>query len=227
MIKNFISKVINMLKLLNEKGFTGLSDRILRWTWRTSPYVIVCKSLSDSKDVGHTDEVQFRTATEDDVPFITQNMSHQGDKAEKLTRQYLHGDDITIIGSLKENPGKLAFLLTMTPRDFGVSLLGDVVSLGDVGVGRIWVPPELRSSGIGAHGCLYAEYVANQKGVNNLWAFVLENNAPSRRMLMKSGYVEVGNIYLVMRFGSRFAKIKRSKDNSWWSVRVPTDVSAL
>ena len=225
MMKRFAIRVSNMVKLLNERGFAGLCDRVLRWAWQTYPYVIICKSLSAATEGCQTAKVQFRTATEEDVPWICRNMSHQGEKAEKLARQYLHGDDITVIGALDENPKKLAFLVTATPKDFGMSLLGDVVSSGDAGIGRAWVPPELRSSGIGAQGMRYAEYVAYQKGVRHLWAFILKDNTPSRRMVKKTGYGEVGSLYLLTRFGRKYAKIKRSKDKNWWYVRVPADAS--
>ena len=227
MMKQFATRVSNMVKLLNERGFAGLSDRVLRWAWRTYPYIIISKSLSASTEGSQTVKVQFRTATEEDVPWICRNMSHQGEKAEKLARQYLHGDDITVIGALEENPKKLAFLVTATPKDFGMSLLGDVVSPGDAGIGRAWVPPELRSSGIGAQGMQYAEYIAYQKGVRHFWAFILEDNTPSRRMVKKMGYGEVGSLHLLTRFGRRYAKIKRNKDKSWRYERIPTEVSKL
>ena len=62
------------------------------------------KQLTVSAFEDDEDPVEFRTATDEDTPWVCRNMAHQGEKAEKLAREHLHDQDITIVGALKKNP---------------------------------------------------------------------------------------------------------------------------
>ena len=225
-MNRFLTRVSNLIRLLREKGFSGLWARILKWAWQTpSQYLIVCRHIKESLKPPQTKDILFRIAQEKDLQWICRNMSHQGESAERLAKQHLYGKDITIVGALRENFEKLAFSVCLTPNDFGMNLLGDIVSPNDVGIRRGWVPPELRSLGIGTQGMQYAEYVGYKKGIKRFWGFVYENNESSLKMIKKAGYEPVGRIALITRLGRRYAKLKKNSDKKWRYIRVPFSVT--
>jgi len=223
---NIVEVIHKIWTLFRELGIQGCFKHLHRFVGSTlNDNVVYRKPLKETKLFEEHSEVLFRVASPDDIAWISQNMPHLGNKAETILRDQFHGKDMTIIGISKREPKLLVFTIWLSQSDFGMNLLQKHVETGDMSLRRRWVPESHRRFGLATHGEHFAEQVARQPGVKNLWVFVMTDNIPSRKLHEKLGYQEFGGIQLVTRWGKRYARIKTKEEPRWRCVRIPDTIS--
>lgn len=229
MIKNIvmIRKVLNLISLVRENAFIGLYNRIKQWTWKSIEYTVLKKSISSNEPEPINDGFEFRKATEADIPWLIDNMSHLGEKGDKVISQQFKGNGFTILGSTLKNNRKLVFSALLSYDEFAFTLLQSSIMVSDLSIRRIWVPPSMRKQGLATLGMKYAVHIASQVGSNNIWSFVKESNIPSVKLHKNHGYVTYGHIRLLTRFGFKYAKVKKIKEKRWEVYPIHREISKL
>lgn len=220
-------RLAQALALYREQGWSGLHRRVVRLVWSRQKYLVYRKSLCQVILPVDPPGIQFRVATCEDLPWLCGQMTRLGNHAEEILSQQFHRGDMTVIGVSVHTPRELVFSLWLSRKDFGLTLLRDGAEAEDVSIRRVWVRPTRRGMGLAAKGLTFAEYVAKEAGISQLWSFVLENNVPSRRLHEKIGFEDFGRIRFVKILWKRFARTRTVNHRHWTVKELPDGIVKL
>jgi len=209
------------IALYREEGWPGLRRRVSRSVWNCQKYVVYRKDLVKVDRASHLNGVEFRLATDEDIPWICAQMDHLKEHADGIVRAQFLGSDLTVIGVTAGNPPELVFSVWLSREDFGLKLLGDLVGKHHLSVRRVWVRPTRRRSGLAAQGFISTEQLAMGVGISHLWSFVTEDNIASRGLHEKMGYEDVGRIRSIKRFRRRYVKCRTMGQRRWKVQALP------
>jgi len=149
------------------------------------------------------------------------------DASGVLAEQFANGD-MTVVGVEDKPDGAAVAILVYSRKDFSSDLLGDSFnSQSHAAVRRGWVAPEHRGRGIAAAAAEFAHAQAARNGIGGIWAFVLVENAASRRLHAKLGFKEAGLTKIVTRFKRRRVGIRLGESAAWSFRRIPFEQSGL
>jgi RimJ/RimL family protein N-acetyltransferase len=226
-VAKYLTKAGNLYKLFMEKGFVGLWDRFLFWAWRTREYVALDKIINNEVVENINNIISFRVAEEDDIPWICNNMEQLGEMVEEIIRQQFTGNDLTIIGTTKEQPDILAFSVWLSHNDRAFPLLDKAVAPGEVSVRRVWVPPIMRKKGFATLGMEFFEYAAFSAGIRKIWSFVETDNVNSILLHEKLNYNKYAIITIKKRFGRAYAKTITCAKSETITTALPPERTKL
>ncbi|MFW6061341.1 MAG: GNAT family N-acetyltransferase [Planctomycetota bacterium] len=196
-----------------EHGLVELARRV----HRRRRFHIYVRDLTAPADVGAEDsEARFTVATAEQAGLVARGLRHWGDQAEQSVRQLIGAGDLAVVGITRVPPTKVVFVSWLSRRDpLLLTLHGETPPAGEICSRRIWVPTEHRRQGYARRGLRFAEQAAREAGYDRIWAFVIRNNKPSRRLHEQMGYDAYGVLRLGRVFGRRFAELQRAGERRW------------